>query len=206
VFAMDYPAKIWGNQAMYQTAQAGVIVFTIFLLFVAFYYILKNNSKLKESEHRFVVLFKNNPALICLNRLSDGKFIDANDAFLHFIGYKREEVLGKTAVDLNLWTDLARRTEVRRQMIENGKAMEIKTQWHKKSGELADVVVDAVVIDIGGEKHYLGLIKDITNSKKTELEVEKKVKELENLNRFMVGRELKMVELKNKISELENKK
>lgn len=52
----------------------------------------------------------------------------------------------------------------------------------------------------------VGITQDITESRKTEARARKRSRELEDLNRALIGRELKMVELKRRIKELENDK
>jgi len=48
-----------------------------------------------------------------------------------------------------------------------------------------------------------GIIRDITERKKMEEELQKKMHDLERFNKLAVGRELKMIELKKRIKELE---
>jgi two-component system, cell cycle sensor histidine kinase and response regulator CckA len=56
---------------------------------------------LRESEERFRVLFESSPDA-CYIVTAEGKFIDINRAAEEMLGYRREQVLGKTAIDLNL--------------------------------------------------------------------------------------------------------
>jgi hypothetical protein len=51
-----------------------------------------------------------NPAAITITRMEDGRYVDVNDSF--FInGFTREEVIGHTSTELNVWV----RPEERRQ-------------------------------------------------------------------------------------------
>ena len=50
-----------------------------------------------------------------------------------------------------------------------------------------------------------GTIRDISQNKKSEENLKEKMEELEKLNKLMVGRELKMIELKNELNKLKNK-
>ena len=51
----------------------------------------------------------------------------------------------------------------------------------------------------------LGILKDISKQKDIELKLRRRADDLERLNQVMIGRELKMIELKKKINEMENR-
>ena len=56
-------------------------------------------------------VFGLSPTILCLTGLGDGRVRDANDAFLSTSGYTREEILGRTPLELGLWVDPAQRDE-----------------------------------------------------------------------------------------------
>ena len=56
-----------------------------------------------------------------------------------------------------------------------------------------------------GKKAILEIFQDITERKKAEEKVRKRAKELERFHKVALGRELKMIELKKRIKELEAK-
>jgi PAS domain S-box-containing protein len=68
-------------------------------------------SKDMTAEHEardwFERLFRNNPAPMALNRLSDGVFLQVNEAFERTTGYHRDEVLGQTIEAMGLFADEA---------------------------------------------------------------------------------------------------
>ncbi|MGH7398383.1 MAG: PAS domain-containing protein, partial [Candidatus Rokuibacteriota bacterium] len=61
-------------------------------------------------------VFGLSPTILCLTGLDDGRVRDANDAFLSTSGYTREEILGRTTLELGLWVDPAEREEGIRQL------------------------------------------------------------------------------------------
>jgi hypothetical protein len=72
--------------------------------------------------------------------------------------------------------------------------------------EPLDVRVNAKFIDFRGEKVDLIVLTDVSESIKAQKKIEEKMAELERLNHVMVNRELKMMELKKQIGNLESKK
>ena len=55
---------------------------------------------LQLSEERFAKAFATNPSAICLTKMADSHFVDANPAFSRIFGYPREEYTGRTILEL----------------------------------------------------------------------------------------------------------
>ena len=75
----------------------------------------------------------------------------------------------------------------------------------KKDGEQIIVDIKGKAVKMQGQNLILGIVRDVTDRKKIEEELKEKNKELEKINSLAVGRELKMIELKKEIKELESK-
>ncbi|HET9785822.1 MAG TPA: PAS domain S-box protein, partial [Pyrinomonadaceae bacterium] len=58
---------------------------------------------LQASESRFSIAFNSNPMMATISMLDGGRFLAVNDSFVFFTGYSREEAVGHTALELNLW-------------------------------------------------------------------------------------------------------
>jgi two-component system, cell cycle sensor histidine kinase and response regulator CckA len=122
---------------------------------------------LQESERRFFTVFKKNPLSIAITRLSDGCCVEANDAFQKMTGFSREEIIGRTPADLNLWVDLNQRNRLIKQARKktvSGSEMQIR----RKSGEIAHVLFSLEKIELGGEFCMLSIMQDITERKNME--------------------------------------
>ena len=67
--------------------------------------LIDSNRRLLFSEEKFSKAVHLGPVVITLSRVSDGVYVDVSDYFLELTGYTRDEVVGHSAVDLNIWGD-----------------------------------------------------------------------------------------------------
>ena len=66
----------------------------------------QSEARLRESEARFSIAFRASPVLITISRLSDARFVEANDAFVRWIGLSRDKIVGHDSRELGIWVDL----------------------------------------------------------------------------------------------------
>ena len=125
-------------------------------------------NALRESEERFSKFFHASPIGTCISRLSDGQFVNVNDAFLGFFGYTREELIGHSVLELGIWAHPESRAKVREILQEHGSIRDIEDQGVRKSGEIIDLVGFGEMIVIAGEQYILSNVYDITERKRIE--------------------------------------
>src|SRR6202041_3239699 len=76
----------------------------------------RNEELLRQSEERFSKAFRNNPLAITISTEAEGRYLDVNEAFLDLLGYQRNDVIGRTATELDFWADPLDRGEMIRQL------------------------------------------------------------------------------------------
>jgi len=123
---------------------------------------------LRMSEERYRIAFQTSLDGININRLSDGMYIECNKAFLDITGYEREEIIGRTSLELNIWADLRNRHRLVEILRENSSCRDMEVQFRKKSGEVFWVVVSASLIELGGDTCILSMVRDISAAKAAE--------------------------------------
>jgi PAS domain S-box-containing protein len=123
---------------------------------------------LRESEARLARIIEASPEAITISGVEDGAFIEVNPATERLAGYSREEMIGRSALDLGLWPDPEERqrliADLRREEAVHGR--EIRFQL--KGGEVRDILASAALIDVGGRKLILFQGIDITERKNAE--------------------------------------
>jgi len=128
------------------------------------------NEALARSEEKFHKAFRSSPDWIVISTLEDGFYIDVNEAFLETTGYRREEVIGRTSVELGIWADPEQRKEMVEVLREQEKVRNLEAKFRMKSGEIRYVLWSAEVIDYGDEKCLIAVTRDITARKRAEEE------------------------------------
>ena len=126
-------------------------------------------EKLIKSNVLFSGLFNNNPAAIAISRLSDGQIININDSFLQLFGFtSHEEVIGKTAAELNFMVHPEQRAELGRLLKENKIVRNFEADIQTRQGELKWGSASAMILEIDNTLCLFSVTIDITERKKTE--------------------------------------
>ncbi len=128
---------------------------------------------LRLSEERYRTAFQTSIDAINLNRLSDGAYIDCNKAFLDIIGFTREEVIGRTSLDLRIWADPADRQRMADSVRESSICRDLEAQFRKKNGLIFWGLMSASLIEIDGVPCVLTITRDISEAKAAELRLAK---------------------------------
>ena len=128
-------------------------------------------ERLRESEARFSAAFHASPVLITIVRMSDGRFVEANEAFLQWGGYQRADIIGRNSADVGLWVNPAEREEFWRELQRLRSTRNQEREVRDKRGNISTMLLCADVIELNHETHVLIFGLDITNRKKAETEL-----------------------------------
>ena len=123
---------------------------------------------LRESEEKFSKAFRSSPNPITILTLEDGRYVDVNDAFLQMSGFSREEVIGRTPKELNIWDNSSEGARMQKILQEQGFIRNLETEFYTKSGDTRVVLFSTEMINLGGEPCVVCVINDITERKQTE--------------------------------------
>lgn len=123
---------------------------------------------LRHVEERFAKAFHANLSGIAITTIDEGRYVDVNDRLLEVLGYSREEVIGRTVVELGIYESPANRADLMRVLREQGAIREVEMEGRAKSGELRHVLMSMELIELAGEPHILTMLQDITERKQAE--------------------------------------
>jgi two-component system, cell cycle sensor histidine kinase and response regulator CckA len=125
-------------------------------------------EKLRLSEKKFSTAFRVSPDAINLTRLQDGTYLEINEGFSAITGYRAEEVIGRSALDLNIWGDPADRARLVRGLQEHGVVNNLEATFRRKDGSTLTGIMSARMIEVEGELSLLSITRDISERKQAE--------------------------------------
>ncbi len=152
----------------------------------------KAEKKLKKSNELFASLFNHNPASIAISRMSDGKIMNVNDAFLALFGFEsKDEVIGRTSAELNLLVaDYGPREEMMQILREQKEVINFEGQIRTRQSEIKWASLFVHMIELDGEPCLMAVTLDISERKKTEEQLKAVNKELESFS-YSVSHDLR---------------
>jgi PAS domain S-box-containing protein len=127
---------------------------------------------LRATEEKFSKGFAASPLPMSIRRLSDGCFVDVNNSYLRVIKRTREEVIGRTPVELGLWADPAEHDRLMDAIRENQSVRNLELNFSYRPGRNSISLFSADVIELDGEPCMLTVANDITKRKEAEAKLQ----------------------------------
>ena len=158
---------------------------------------VRAEQALRESEERFAQAFNANPLPMTITSVPEGRHLAVNDAAVRHGGYAREEMLGRTTVELGMWAAPEERERLMDALRTQGSARDFEMVFTTRSGEPRYLLVSCQIITYGGAPAVLTVALDITERKQFEAVQESRRSEAETLARAkdeflaMLGHELR---------------
>jgi PAS domain S-box-containing protein len=187
---------LWEQGRKYFLAATAVIAVQSLLIFALLWQRARRRKveiALRKSEQRFSKTFRRSPLPKIVARKTDGVYIDVNEAFELHTGWKREEVIGRSPLEFNLWVDTDKLTVFMKQLSENGSVKDLEFGFRRKDGQVRTGLRSAESIELNGEQCVLSVIADITERKQAEdamASVSSRLIEAQEAERTRIAREL----------------
>jgi PAS domain S-box-containing protein len=123
---------------------------------------------LRASDERFRLAFQTSPDSININRLEDGLYIDINEGFTAITGYTRDEVIGKTSLEINIWENPDERARLVDELKKNGFVNNLEAKFRMKDGRTVTGLMSARIIMLQGVSHIISITRDIETIEQAE--------------------------------------
>jgi len=117
---------------------------------------------LRQSEERFSKAFGLSPDAITVTAMGDGKIVEVNGSFTELSGWTRDEAIGRSVLDLEIWPDPRERDAWVDRLNREHRVRNAEMQLRNRSGQVRVTLTSAEVIDLDGRPHLLTYVRDIS--------------------------------------------
>ncbi|GFZ57568.1 Sensory box protein [Pseudomonas amygdali pv. eriobotryae] len=100
-------------------------------------------SALEASEEKFAKAFHSSPDSITITEIESGRYVEVNDGFCRLTGFSAQEVLGRTAHEIGIWSDTVQREYMIDELRQKGRVHHREMNGQDKHG--APLVLDISV-------------------------------------------------------------
>ena len=135
---------------------------------------------LLQSEERFRNVFDQSPIIICLLSYPEGQFQEMNAAGIEAFGFSREEVIGKSSTQLEVWIDLAERQRYLDLLLREGSVRNFEARMRRRNGEVFTVLYSGSLVKLGDRVYSLNSLQDINERKIAEASLQESQKQFKS--------------------------
>ncbi|HEU4797213.1 MAG TPA: PAS domain S-box protein, partial [Pyrinomonadaceae bacterium] len=115
-----------------------------------------------NSAECFARAFHASPFVQAITEFESGRYLYVNDCFVRVAGYAREEVIGKTSLELGLLADNSDLDWLKQALRQRGRLTRKKLRFRVRSGDVRIGLFNAEMIRLDGEDLILSTVSDIS--------------------------------------------
>jgi PAS domain S-box-containing protein len=131
----------------------------------------KSIEELTNSKEVFSKTFFSAPLLMTISSLENGKYIEANNAFLEVTGFTREEVIGSTSIEIG-WIQAEDRNRMVSELQHSGRIRDMELELTARNGQKVYCLYAGEIININGEERLLSIALNISEERRLNKEQE----------------------------------
>ena len=131
----------------------------------------QTEEALRRSEGKFASVFAQCPDILVIARLSDGRFLEANQAFVEQIGLAPDQVIGKTPSELDIWgiPDIGSSLL---QRLQKGSIRNLEMPFRRSNGRTFTGLLSAEPFDLDSTPAVVLVVRDITPLKEAQQQLQ----------------------------------
>ncbi len=127
--------------------------------------VVRSIQTIEASERRYRTAFQTTLDAIAITTLTGGVYVDVNQAFLDITQYSRDELIGRSSLELGIWADTNDRVSFAEKVRREQARVRLEARFRKKNGEIFWGMFSVSPMEFNGEPCLLSITRDITESK-----------------------------------------
>jgi PAS domain S-box-containing protein len=143
--------------------------------------VVRSIQTIEASERRYRTAFQTTLDAIAITTLAGGVYVDVNQAFEDITQYSRDELIGRSSLELGIWADTGDRLYFAEKVRREQARVRLEARFRKKNGDVFWGMFSVSPMEFNGEPCLLSITRDITESKATQDELARHRDSLEQL-------------------------
>jgi PAS domain S-box-containing protein len=128
----------------------------------------ENGKTILQSDKKFDAIFQCSPDVITITDASSGSLLEVNDSFVQLTGYTRNEVIGSSTKELNIWGSIEDRERIVNQLKSGANVDKVELTFRTKNGELRQMLFSSRLVEVDGRQLSIAITHDVTERNMTE--------------------------------------
>jgi PAS domain S-box-containing protein len=120
------------------------------------------DEALMRSREKYQRAFRASPYALLITSIEDGRLVEFNERFLELTGYSRDEMIGRTTLELGIWADLEERNRFLGELRDKGRAENFELTFRRRDGVLHRAIANAEKLELQGKPGMLAIARDRT--------------------------------------------
>jgi PAS domain S-box-containing protein len=141
---------------------------------------------LGRAEEKYSLAFQASPDWCAITTMEEGVFVEVNKAFERLSGFGREEVLGKSVLELGIWDRPEERLRLVDLLRRQGTVLNVEARFRLASGEVGTFMLSAEMIELEGRSLMLTAARDMTELRSLEAQF-RQAQKMEAVGRLAGG-------------------
>lgn len=123
----------------------------------------EHRRRTEQERDRFFQLFRASPVASSLSDPRSGVFFDVNEKWELVTGYDRDELIGRSSVEIDLWENPAARARLGERLERERSVDDFRVRFRRKDGAIREAYGSLRVIELEGRPFVFATLHDITD-------------------------------------------
>jgi diguanylate cyclase (GGDEF)-like protein/PAS domain S-box-containing protein len=141
---------------------AGILIWSYCFIIMA---VQRERSEKDQANERFRLIFETIPDTVFISSLETGEIVEINEKYTEETGYTREETIGKTPMELNLWKNSREREVLVNHIRKQGSCKNIEIHIIAKNGKKISALISSSLMKMDHKKYIISVIRNISKNK-----------------------------------------
>ncbi|MBN1615478.1 MAG: PAS domain S-box protein [Deltaproteobacteria bacterium] len=135
----------------------------------------------RKADIDFSLFFHASPVPTAISTVEGGRMVDVNESFLRLIQSTREELLGRSGLDLSIWVRPKRRESIVQAVRKDGSLTGFPMKLRTRLGGIRETLASSSFFQINGVDYLISSFYDITEQKRAKEALEASEKRLQEI-------------------------